>query len=210
MHTCIGAPPPLLCPQLTFEVRQVCKGVPEADDCIKPVPWLLQVLLQREPVGLLDDCSTWKWVRAGTPNSLPCPQDPIPASPSPSQAPVGAGSGLWPAARQARTMACLCRAAGTGRSPQQGHLAQVRGLSTARGRGQCAGVGCRCPQAPPGPHSPRTPSVEGLLLAPLPALLQRVLEHLVAGVDAGHLEALLEQHDGVHPGDTAVSAAGGS
>lgn len=87
MHTCIGAPHSFPLPQLTFEVRQVRKGVPEADDRIKPIPWLLQVLLQCEPVGLLNDCSTWKWMRAGTPNSLPCLRDPTPASPSPSQAP---------------------------------------------------------------------------------------------------------------------------
>lgn len=55
-----------------------------------------------------------------------------------------------------------------------------------------------------------TPVVEGRLLPTVPPGLQRVLQHLVGGVDADDLEALLQQHHGIDPGaasDIQYSAA---
>ena len=47
---------------------------------------------------------------------------------------------------------------------------------------------------------PRTPLVKGRVMPPVPALLESILQHLVTGIHACHVEALFHQHDGVHPG----------
>lgn len=45
-----------------------------------------------------------------------------------------------------------------------------------------------------------TPVVKCGLSAAVPALLQRILEHLVGGIHGYHLESLLQQHHGVDTG----------
>ena len=44
----------------------------------------------------------------------------------------------------------------------------------------------------------RTPGIEVRLLAPGPAFFERELEHLVAGVGAHHLKALLHKRDRIY------------
>ena len=44
----------------------------------------------------------------------------------------------------------------------------------------------------------RTPGIEVRLLAPGPAFFERELQHLVAGVGAHHLKALLHKRDRIY------------
>lgn len=124
----------------TFEVRQVSKGVPEADDGIVAVRGSVDVIRQRQPVGLFDH-----WTHTEKLQDRFWAVEPV-----------------------------LLGRTGSDRYNRF------------------------CFRSGSGP----TPLVEGGLLAALPARLQGELQHLVAGVDAHHLETFLHQHDGVHSAQT--------